>query len=91
MALKSIKSILAEASLVTPEQFEEWSKEWRVAVENGSNESLLGFFAREREFRRRSFCSGWRQSWGGRSWILPRTTITADAQKRICTKVAFQY
>ena len=47
MAQKSIKSILAEASLVTPEQFQEWSKAWRTAVEGGSTESLLGFFARE--------------------------------------------
>jgi hypothetical protein len=47
MALKSIKSILAEASLVNPEQFQEWSKAWRVAVENGSTESMLAFFARE--------------------------------------------
>ena len=47
MALKSIKIILAEASLVSPEQFQEWSKAWRVAVENGSNESMLAFFARE--------------------------------------------
>ena len=47
MALKSIKTILAEASLVAPEQFQEWSKAWRTAVEGGSTESLLGFFARE--------------------------------------------
>ena len=31
----------------TPAQFDEWQKAWRVAAENGSQETLLGFICRE--------------------------------------------
>jgi hypothetical protein len=41
MALKSIKNILAEASLVNSEQFQEWSKAWRIAVENGHERDVF--------------------------------------------------
>ena len=47
MGLKSIKSILAEAGLADTEQFVNWSKAWRTAVEGGSTESLFAFFSRE--------------------------------------------
>ena len=47
MAFISIRNVLAQAGLATPAQFEEWSKAWRVAVENGSQESLIAFFSRE--------------------------------------------
>ena len=47
MSLKSIKSILEEASLVPPDKYQDWSKAWRLAAEGGSTESMLGFFARE--------------------------------------------
>ena len=48
MLLTSIKQILAEADLASSGQFSEWTKDWRVATENGSEEPLLGFFAREK-------------------------------------------
>jgi len=48
MALTSIKQILAEADLATPVEFSDLTKEWRVATENGSEEPLLAFFAREK-------------------------------------------
>src|SRR4051812_42787190 len=91
MALKSIKSILAEASLLNAEQFEAWSKEWRVAVENGSTESLLGFFARESGLSEEIFLQRLAEKLGWPYLDLPHTSMTADAQKKITTKVAFQY
>ena len=48
MAFSSIKDFFAQVALVTPDQFEEWNKAWRVAAENGSTESLLSFICRER-------------------------------------------
>ena len=91
MALKSIKSILAEASLVTPEQFQEWSKAWRTAVEGGSTESLLGFFARESGVSEEIFLQRLSDKLGWPYLNLPQLTITAEAQKKISTKVAFQH
>jgi type II secretion system protein E len=91
MALKSIKTILAEASLVTPEQFQDWSKEWRKAAENGSNESLLAFFARESGISEEVFLQRLAEKLGWPFIDLPKVTITAEAQKKITTKVAFQY
>src|SRR6185503_18631397 len=91
MALKSIKNILAEASLVNPEQFQEWSKAWRVAAENGSTESMLAFFARESGISEEVFLQRLAEKLGWPFIDLPKVTITAEAQKKITTKVAFQY
>lgn len=91
MPLKSIKSVLAEANLVSPEQFQEWSKAWRVAVENGSQESLLGFFAREGGMAEEVFLERLAQALGWPFVDLRKVSITPDAQKKITTKVAFQY
>ena len=43
----ALKNILATAALASPEQFENWQKAWRVAITNGSQESLLEFVSRE--------------------------------------------
>src|SRR5687768_14518865 len=91
MGLKSIKSILAEAGLATPEQFVNWSQAWRTAVEGGSQESLFAFFAREAGMAEEAFLQRLAVELGWPYLDLPKTTITADAQKRISTKVAFQY
>src|SRR6476660_8636070 len=91
MALKSIKTILAEASLVSPEQFQDWSREWRKAVENGSNESLLAFFAREAGISEEIFLQRLAEKLGWAFIDLPKTAVTAEAQKKITTKVAFQH
>ena len=91
MALKSIKNILAEASLVTPEQFQEWSKAWRVAVENGSTETMLAFFAREAGVSEDVFLQRLAEKLGWPFLDLPHLSVSAEAQKKISTKVAFQY
>jgi type II secretion system protein E len=91
MGLKSIKSILAEAGLADAEQFVNWSKAWRVAVEGGSQESLLGFFSREAGISEETFLQRLAQTLGWPFLDLPKITVTADAQKRVSTKVAFQY
>lgn len=91
MAVKSIKSILAHASLVNPDQFEEWRTAWRKAVEGGSQETLLAFFSREAGLSEELFLQKLAQALGWPFLDLPRTSVPAEAQKRISTKVAFQY
>ena len=87
----SIKTLLDEADLVNPDQFEQWSRLWRIATENGSTESLLSFFSRERGISDEKFL----QVLAGKlDWTyvdLPKTTIPAEVRKRLSTKTAFQY
>ncbi len=91
MALTSIKQVLEKAALVTSTQFDEWSKAWRVAVENGSQETLLAFFCRERGFSEELFLQQLAQALGWPFLDLRRLAVPAEARKRISTKVAFQY
>ena len=48
MAFISLKEFLGRMGLATAGQVDEWSKAWRIAVESGSQETLLGFICRER-------------------------------------------
>src|SRR5688572_14276615 len=91
MGLKSIKSILAEAGLANAEQFVNWSKAWRTAVEGGSQESQFAFFSREAGISEEMFLQKLAATLGWPYLDLPKITVTADAQKRVSTKVAFQY
>lgn len=91
MALRSIKNVLADAALATPGQFLEWTKAWRIASENGSNESMLGFFSRESGLAEESFLQKLATALEWPFFDLSKIAVTAEAQKRIPTKVAFQY
>ncbi len=91
MSLKSIKSILAQAGLATPEQFSEWSKAWRVAVENGSAESLFTFFSREAGISEDIFLQKLAAEMGWPYVDQAKLVVTGEAQKRLATKIAFQY
>ena len=48
MAFVSLKDFFNRVGLVTPDQFGELNKAWKVAVDSGSQEPLLGFICRER-------------------------------------------
>src|SRR4030095_3786422 len=91
MAFVSIKNVLAQAGLTTPAQFEEWSKAWRVAVDNGSQESLVAFFSRESGLSEEIFLQRLAQVLGWPYLDLSRMSISPEVQKRISTKVAFQF
>ncbi|MEW6158688.1 MAG: ATPase, T2SS/T4P/T4SS family [Verrucomicrobiota bacterium] len=91
MAFVSIKNVLAQAALADPGQFAEWSKAWRVANENGAPESLVSFFSREAGLSEELFLQRLAQTLGWPYLDLPRITVTSETQKRISTKVAFQY
>src|SRR5438552_10029917 len=91
MAFISLKDFLAGMGVGTAAQFEEWSKAWRVAVQNGSQESLLAFICRERGLAEESFLQQLAQALNWPYLDLPKLTIPTEARNRISTKVAFQY
>jgi len=43
MAFISLKQFLGDLGLATPAQLAEWTKAWKIAIESGSQETLLGF------------------------------------------------
>ena len=83
MAFRSIRQVLAQAGLASSEQFDEWSKAWRVASENGSTESLLAFFARESGTAEDVFLQRLAQTLGWPYLDLPRLSIPPEVQKRM--------
>src|SRR5438105_7125655 len=91
MPLPSIKTILEQAALVSPGQFETWSKAWRLAVDSGSQDSLVAFFCRERGISEETFLQQLSPVLGWPFLDLRRLTPDNEARKKISTKVAFQY
>ena len=91
MALTSIKQILAEADLATPVEFSDLTKEWRVAAENGSEEPLLVFFAREKGLTEDAFLERLAKAMDLRFVDLKDISPSVEARKRVTTKVAFQH
>src|SRR5438876_212104 len=91
MAFISLKQFLSRMDFVTPAQFDEWAKSWRVAVESGSQESLLGFICREQGMTEELFLQQLAKALNWPFLDLPKLTIPAEARNRISTKVAFQY
>jgi type II secretion system protein E len=91
MAFTSIKHILAQANLVSPDQFIVWNKAWHVAVESGSPESLLGFFCREQGLSEEVFLQRLAVALGWPYVELKKLTVPPETREKISTKVAFQY
>ena len=91
MLLTSIKQILAEADLASSGQFSEWTKDWRVATENGSEEPLLGFFAREKGVTEEVFLERLAKAMKLRFVEPSELTPSSEARKKVTTKVAFQH
>jgi type II secretion system protein E len=91
MAFLSLKEFFARMGLVTPEQFDEHGKAWRVAVENGSQESLLAFICRERGIAEDVFLQKLAQAMSWPYLEVAKLDIPTQARNRISTKVAFQH
>ena len=91
MALPSIKSVLQRAGLVSPDQFDEWLRAWRVAQANGSPEPLLAFFARERGLAEEQFLQQLATALGWPFLDLPKLSIAPEVRNKVSTKVAFQF
>lgn len=91
MAFISLKDFLSRMDLGSPEQFEEWSKAWKVAVQGGSQETLLGFICRERGLAEDVFLQKLAQALNWPYLDLAKLKVPAEARSRVSTKVAFQY
>ena len=77
--------------LATAEQFEEWSKAWKVAVEGGSQETLLAFVCRERGLAEDVFLQKLAQALNWPYLDLAKLKVPTEARNRVSTKVAFQF
>src|SRR6516162_10100204 len=91
MAFISLKEFLSRMDLGTAEQFDAWSKAWKVAVAGGSQESLLGFICRERGLAEDVFLQKLAQSLNWPFLDLAKLKVPPEARNRISTKVAFQF
>src|SRR3982750_556258 len=91
MAFVSLKDFFNRMGLVTPEQFAELNKAWRVAVENGSQESLLTFICRERGIAEDVFLQKLAQALNWPFLEMAKVEVPAPARNKISTKVAFQH
>jgi general secretion pathway protein E/type IV pilus assembly protein PilB len=77
--------------LVTPEQFAELSKAWRVAADNGSQETLLAFICRERGIAEDVFLQKLAQALNWPFLEMAKVEVPPPARNKISTKVAFQH
>jgi len=91
MGFTSIKNLFAEVAQVAPGQFDEWAKAWKVAVESGSQETLLAFICRERGFSEELFLQQLGRTLNWPYLELPKLDIPPEVRNKISTKVAFQY
>jgi len=91
MAFVSLKEFFARLGLVSPEQFDEHTKAWRVAADNGSLEPLLAFICRERGIAEDVFLQKLAQALNWPFLEMPKLEIPAAARSKISTKVAFQH
>jgi len=91
MAFLSLKEFFARMGLVTPEQFDEHGKAWRVASESGSQETLLAFICRERGIAEDVFLQKLAIALGWPYLEMAKLEIPQQARTRISTKVAFQH
>jgi type II secretion system protein E len=91
MAFVSLKQFLGQLGLGTPEQFDEWSKSWRIAAQNGGQDSLLAFICRERGITEEQFLQQLAKALNWPYLDLPRLAVPQEARNRISTKVAFQH
>lgn len=91
MAFISLKEFLSGMGLATAEQFDEWRKTWRIAVEGGSQESLLSFICRERGMAEDVFLQKLAQALNWPYLDVAKLKVSTEVRNRVSTKVAFQY
>ena len=91
MSYTPLKSILNQAGLITPAQFDQWSEAWRRSVEGGGIEPRLTFFAREAGLAEEAFLQKLSAALSIEFVDLAKLSIAPEVRKRISTKVAFQF
>src|SRR5215472_14709071 len=91
MAFVSLKDFLSRIGVVTPEQFTAHTKAWRVAADNGSQETLLAFICRESGLAEDVFLQKVAQALKWPFLEMAKLEVPAPARNKISTKVAFQH
>lgn len=91
MSYSPIKSVLENAGIITPAQFDRWNSAWRQGIEAGGTEPWLTFFARESGLSEEIFLQKLAAALKLQFVDLAKLSITAEVRKRISTKVAFQF
>ena len=91
MAIESVKNLIAASADVVPDQLRAWMTAWNVSVQNGSQDSFLAFISREKGIPEEEFLKKLADQLGWPYLDVRNFSISADARKRISTKVAFQY
>jgi type II secretion system protein E len=91
MAIVSIKTLLERNNVASPRQLDDWNKAWRVAVEGGSQDTLICFIAREKGSTEEAFMQQLAKVLGWPFVDVAKTEVPPEARKRISTKIAFQY
>jgi hypothetical protein len=91
MGFSSVKNLVASVAEASPNQFDDWRKAWRASADNGSQEPLLTFIARERGVAEDVFVQRLASSLGWPYVDLHTFNVPTEARNKISTKVAFQY
>ena len=91
MAFVSLKNIVAQATNATPERFDDWQKQWRLAVAGGGQDTLLEFVCREAGLSEETFLQSLATTLKWPFLDLRTVTVPTEARNKISTKVAFQY
>ena len=91
MALNSVKDLFATVVGAAPNEIGELRKAWQVAVDSGSQESLLAFIGRERGVAEDVFLQRLAAALNWPYLELAKLTVQPEARNKISTKVAFQY
>ncbi|HIG27245.1 MAG TPA: type II/IV secretion system protein [Verrucomicrobiales bacterium] len=90
MGFPSIKKLFEDSGLATSTEFESWHKSWTKSQENGENESMLTFFAREKGLADDLFMQTLSKALGWDYADLRKLSFTDELGRKITTKVAFQ-
>jgi len=91
MSFVPLNNVFAEAAQTSAEQIADWAKAWRIAVEAGTQESLVDFICRESGMSEEHFLGHLATVLKWPFIDLRNTTVPTEARNAISTKVAFQY
>ncbi len=91
MAYQPITAVLTDTKIAGTEELDAFRKTWRVAVDGGSQESLMEFMAREKGVSEETFLQHLAAALQWPYLDLPRISIPPEIRDRISTKVAFQH
>jgi len=91
MSFVSLNNVFAEAAQTSAQQIADWAKAWRIAVESGTQETLVDFICRESGMSEEHFLQHLATVLKWPFVDLRKSTVPPEARNAISTKVAFQY